>query len=107
MTLKDLLYELVCLGFVPNLMSENREPPLVFHATRQGVGIHLYLNLQAPHKGSVITGDQKYTRLDFGTEEELCEWAVATLNQLSGEEPAPEPEFPPTPEPVIEPSSEA
>jgi len=38
MTLKDLLYELVCLGFVPNLMSENGEPPLVFHATRQGVG---------------------------------------------------------------------
>jgi hypothetical protein len=55
----------------------------------------------------VITGDQKYTRLDFGTEEELCEWAVATLNQLSGEEPAPEPEFPPAPEPVTEPSSEA
>ena len=107
MSLKDLLYELVCLGFVPNLKGENGEPPIVFHATRQGVGIHLYLNLQAPHKGSVIAGDQKYTRLDFGTEEELCEWAVATLNQLSGEEPTPEPESTSAPEPVAETSSDA
>ena len=107
MSLKDLLYELVCLGFVPNLQSDNGEPPIEFHATRQGVGIHLYLNLQAPHKGSVIAGDQKYTRLDFGTEEELCEWAVATLNQLSGEEPTPEPESTSAPEPVAETSSEA
>ena len=107
MSLKDLLYELVCLGFVPNLKGENGEPPIVFHATRQGVGIHLYLNLQAPHKGSVIAGDQKQTRLDFGTEEELCDWVVERLNQLSSGEPAPETESPFPSEPVAEPSSEA
>ena len=102
MSLKDLLYELVCLGFVPNLKGENGEPPLVFHATRQGVGIHLYLNLQAPHKGSVIAGDQKYTRLDFGTEEGLCEWVVETLNQVGPAEPTAELEPAPEQEPELQ-----
>ena len=101
MTLKDLLYKLVCLGFVPNLQSENGEPPIVLRATKQGVGIHLYLNLQAPHKGSVIAGDQKHTRLDFGTEEGLCEWVVETLDQLSSGEPPVEMEPTPEAEPVV------